>query len=84
MKMPSRKSGLSSAVRGLLSDFPEDVQHIPAALQDVALNFVIPLAILLGAIGGVLKLISIVIKAWFPPSARELHRYVATDHWDVF
>jgi len=67
-------SALSSAVRDIAADLPDEISKLPKFLQDLSINTILPAAVILCAVGGFLRVLSICIKLLFPPGAPELHK----------
>lgn len=72
--MSRQTKGLAGSVKSLLSDLPDEIQKLPSFLQDFALNTILPIAFILGAVAGILRFVSISIGLLFPPGAIELHK----------
>ena len=68
------KSPLANALASIADDLPEQIKNLPLFLQDIFLTVLLPLGLTLGALAGILRILSLIGQRLFPPNADELYK----------
>ena len=68
------KSPLANALASIADDLPEQIKYLPLFLQDIFLTVLLPLGLTLGALAGILRILSLIGQRLFPPNADELYK----------
>jgi len=72
--MTRSHSGLAFALREIFRELPEQLEYLPAALQEIFWNTVAPIAVIFVVLGITALIAKRIKRILYPPSSLELHK----------